>query len=222
MKKQLIYLFFAINSVAFSQKDNLKLGDSYAEDQIYAAISYSKLFNQPNNTTGSGFSYSFSTGFLKDFTLNKSGSFSIALGAGYGFDALHHGFKITEITNNTVFEIDVPTAATEPNNLKTHSLELPFEIRWRTSNATKYKFWRVYTGIKFTYNFINTFHYNTTSFVNVNRFNKWQYGITLSTGYDAFNIQVYYGLTPILKDASVGVNTINTQIVKFGFVFYIL
>lgn len=222
MRQPLLLFFLVLSTVVFSQKDSLQLGDSYAEDQLYVAISYSKLFNQPNNTISSGFSYSFSTGFMKDITLNKSGSIAISLGVGYGFDAINHGYKITETGGNTVFDIDIPTATTVPNKFNTHSLELPFEIRWRTSTAKKYKFWRVYTGVKLTYNFINTFYYNSISFVNVARFNKWQYGLTLSAGYDAFNVNVYYGLSPILKGATVGVSTINTQIIKFGFVFYIL
>ncbi len=222
MKKLLVFLLLVCTITSFAQKDSLQLGDRYADDQLYFMVTYSQLNNQPDFVNGSGFSYSLSAGFLKDFILNKRGNLSFALGTGYGFDSFNHGFKITEIAGKT--EVDVDITNLTSNDYFSHSIEFPFEIRWRTSNANKYKFWRIYAGVKASYNFSNRFYYNdnTVSFKNLSRFNKWQYGLTLSTGYDTFNFHMYYGLSPILKDAPTGLSTITTQILKFGFIFYIL
>ena len=218
----LFLLFFTIS--LFSQKESLKLGDSYAEDQIYVSISFAQFKEQPSIISKSSFSYGLSTGFLKDFILNKQGSFSFAVGVGYGFDFFNHELKVEELNNTTIFSGDETISS---NIFKSHNLELPLEIRWRTSTANRYDFWRVYAGIKFMYNLSNKFQFedanqNSLQYASVSAYNKLQYGLTLSAGYDEFNINIFYGLTPIFKDASINSEAINTKILKFGLIFYIL
>jgi hypothetical protein len=225
MNKILFLLVLLIISVkTIAQKDSLQIGDRYADDQIYATISYAQFLNQPKSINKSGFSYGFSIGFIKDIVLNKSGTISLAGGVGYGYDFFNHELKVEEINNMTVFNTD----NTVSNNLfKSHNLEIPLEFRWRTSTANRYSFWRVYTGIKFLYNLSNRFQFldaNNTSFKykNVSAFEKLQFGLTFSAGYGAFNINIFYGLTPIFKDAFVNGESIETKILKFGLIFYIL
>ena len=225
MKLSFLILFFlsiALNTIA--QKDSLQLGDKYADDQIYASISYAQFYDQPLVISKSRFSYAISTGFIKDIILNKQGSISIAAGVGYGFDFFNHQLKVEEFNNVTQFSND----NTITNNVfKSHNLEFPLELRWRSSDANKYNFWRVYGGIKFLYNFSNKFEFedaNNTVFKysNVSSYNKFQYGLTLSAGYDEFNINVYYGLTPLFQNSTINGESLNTKILKFGLIFYIL
>ena len=220
--KKLVYLIFCVLS-AFqicAQKDSLQLGDSYAEDQVYASISYAQFFKQPTGTSKSGFSYSLSTGFMKDVILNKKGSFSVAAGIGYGFDFFNHDIEVRVINKETIFGTSVDTNS---NTFKAHNLEFPLELRWRTSNSKKYDFWRIYGGIKFLYNLSNKFvvieDSKSFNYKNVLAFSRLQYGLTLSAGYDEFNINIFYGLTPIFGNTE---STINTSILKFGLIFYIL
>jgi len=224
MKKQLLFfLLICISSLGIAQKDSLQLGDKYAEDQLYFLISYNELFSQPSQVKGSGFSYGLSTGYIKDITLNKQGTVAVGLGVGYNFDSFNHGLKVTEVNNVVTFEVDNTLSS---NKLSIHNLEFPFEIRWRTSDATKYSFWRIYAGIKASYNLGNTFKFNdgtnSFSFQNVSRFNDWQYGLTLSVGYNALTAHMYYGLTPILQDSSIGTTDISTKIIRIGLIFYFL
>ena len=218
----LFFFLFCLSSMN-AQKDSLRIGDRYSEDQIYASISYAQFFNQPKAITRSGFSYAISTGFMKDFTLNKDGTFAIAIGAGYGFDFFNHELKVREINNITVFDSSSNIGS---NVFKSHNLEFPLELRWRTSNANKYDFWRIYGGIKFLYNLSNKFEFteNSTSFSykNVGAYNKFQYGLTLSAGYDEFNINIFYSLTPIFENSTITGENIDTSILKFGLIFYIL
>ena len=121
------------------------------------------------------------------------------------------------VTDNTI----------SSNLFTSHNLEFPLELRWRTSTATKYNFWRVYTGIKFFYNLSNKFQFddesNTTyKYSNISNYNRLQYGLTLSTGYDEFNINIFYGLTPVFKGSNLNGEKIDTKILKFGLIFYIL
>lgn len=223
--KKLLFLFTILYAISFAnaQKDSLQLGDRYAEDQLYFLISYNQLYDQPSQLGGSGFSYGLSTGFIKDITLNKQGSFAVGLGVGYNFDSFNHDLKVTETNNQVTFEVDNTITS---NRLSIHSLEFPFEIRWRDSDAKKYSFWRVYAGIKASYNLSNVFRFEeggqSFSFDNISRFRDWQYGLTLSVGYNALTAHVYYGLTPILKDSTIGTSEISTKIIRIGLIFYLL
>ena len=201
----------------------MQLGDRYAEDQLYVMVSYNQLFNQPAMVKGSRFSYGLSTGFMKDLILNKQGSISMALGVGYNFDLLNHGLTISEENNDITFQADNSGAT---NKLLLHNLEFPFELRWRGSDAQTYKFWRVYMGVKASYNLSNNFKFtnetDSFSYRNVSSYNTWQYGLTLSVGYDVFTAHVYYGLNPILKDTSLGTADISSKIMRIGLIFYLL
>jgi hypothetical protein len=219
-----LFYFLVFPMVIFSQKDSLSLGDAYADDQIYLSVSYSQFNDQPSTITKSNFSYALSVGFMKDIILNKAGTIAIAAGFGYGFDFFNHELKVDELNDETIFNRG---NSISDNVFKAHNLEFPFEIRWRTSTAKKYNFWRVYSGIKFLYNLNNQFQYidtnsNQIKYSNISSYKKLQYGLTISAGYDAFNINVFYGLTPIYKNASMNVESIDTKILKFGLTFYFL
>lgn len=204
----------------FGQKDSLNIGDKYLEDQLYFGITFNQLISQPSGVSGSGFSYGVNLGYIRDFSIVKSGKLALGLGIGYAFDSMKHGFKISTLNADTAVEVDPSFRLT--NNLTLHSLEFPIEFRWRTSTANKYKFWRIYTGIKIGYNFKNTIDYNPNSFSNISRLNTLQYGLTFSAGYATFNFNLYYGLTPLFKDADIGTKAIGTKVIKLGMVFYIL
>ena len=222
--KIFLFYFLVFPMVIFSQKDSLSLGDAYADDQIYLSVSYSQFNDQPSTITKSNFSYALSVGFMKDIMLNKTGTLAIAAGFGYGFDFFNHELKVDELNDETIFNRG---NSISDNVFKAHNLEFPFEIRWRTSTAKKYNFWRVYSGVKFLYNLNNQFQYidtnsNQIKYSNISSYKKLQYGLTISAGYDAFNINVFYGLTPIYKNASMNVESIDTKILKFGLTFYFL
>lgn len=222
---RIIFFFFLSLAVfnTYAQRDSLQLGDRYAEDQIYVSISYAQFGKQPTGITRSTFSYGASTGFLKDFILNKKGNISVAAGVGYGFDFFNHELRVEEINNSTLLN---PSGDIGSNVFKAHNLEFPLELRWRTSTAKRYDFWRIYAGIKFLYNFSNTFQFTENAidfkYKNVSAYRKLQYGLTLSAGYTEFNAYLFYGLTPIFNSATINGENINSNVLKFGLIFYIL
>lgn len=224
MRFLFFYVLLVTSTLAVNaQKDSLQIGDKYAEDQLYLSVSYAQFFNQPQVISRSKFSYALSVGFLKDISLNKQGNFAVALGVGYGFDFFNHQLKVEEMNNATVFSNGNQLNS---NVFKAHNLEFPLELRWRTSTARTYDFWRIYAGVKFLYNLSNKFDStdstNSFSYKNVNAYRRFQYGLTLSAGYDEINVNIFYSLTPIFENASIGGENINTGILKFGLIFYIL
>jgi hypothetical protein len=161
---------------------------------------------------------------MKDIILNKSGTVAIAGGIGLGYDFFNHELKLDEESNSTVFTNDNTNSK---NIFKSFNLEFPLELRWRTSTAKKYSFWRIYTGVKFLYNLNHSFQYsdaveNKYKYSNVSAYNKLQYGLTLSAGYDDFTMNVFYGLTPIFNNAFLNSESVDTKILKFGLIFYFL
>ena len=108
----------------------------------------------------------------------------------------------------------------------THVVEMPIEFRWRTSTASKYKFWRIYSGVKFGYVFANSSKFSDSSDViklnGIDEFQKFQYGLTLNTGYNTFNLSLYYGLNPLFKNAKINNQQIDLKQFNVGLMFYIL
>ena len=223
MKKLVFFTYILFSIVTFSQKDSLQLGDYYAEDQLYLSISYSQFIDQPQNIENDNFSYSLSGGFIKDIILNENGTFAIAGGVGIVADFFNHNLKIEEINNKTIFSDGTSRLA---NKINIVSLELPLQIRWRTSTAKKYKFWRIYGGVTFLYNLNNTVTFtennSTITYNNISSLRKWQYGATLTAGFGKFNLTAFYGLTPLYENATLNEESLSTKTLRLGLLFYFL
>ena len=222
MKQKVFTLLAILISLnAFSQKDSLQIGDKYLEDQLYINITYNLLTNQPKELGDTGFSYGLALGYMRDIPLNRSGRNAFAVGLGYSYDSFDHDLKV--IDDNGDYEIDPDLSS---NKIKLHNLEMPIQFRWRSSDANTYSFWRFYAGVKIIYNLSNEFRYKiideSFSFSNLENYNKWQTGLTLSAGYGTFNFHVYYGLTPMFKNATLNGDSIDSRIVKVGLSFYLL
>ncbi|WP_369048837.1 porin family protein [Tenacibaculum sp. UWU-22] len=222
MKNILLLCLILSANFAFSQKDSLQLGDHYLEDQLYLNITYNVLRNQPSDINNRSFPYGFSMGFIKDIPLNKGGNTALGIGVGYRYDLFNHNVKIVDNNGNTTFQVD--NDLSKPNTLKLHEIVFPIQFRWRTSTAQNYSFWRIYTGVKISYNINNKFQEVATNtvYTNVLQYQKLQTGLTMSLGYDIFNFYVYYGLTPIFKKSTETTSVLSKKMMHFGLIFYIL
>lgn len=221
MKKYILtFFFYWIVFSLFSQKDSLRIGESYWEDQLYLNTTYNVLNKQPSTVSASEFSFGISFGYIKDIPFNKAGKVSLGVGIGYNYDFFTHNLLVNEVA----FSVNSTASL---NKIKLHNLEFPIQIRWRNSDAVTYSFWRIYTGVKFSYNLKNNFSYTLDevdySYDNLNSYNNFQTGLELSIGYGAFNFYIYYGLSSIFnEDAMLNSEKIKTSISKFGLVFYLL
>lgn len=216
----LFVLFLSVSIVA--QQDSLKLGERYWEDQLYIKFTYNVLNKQPKNIDNNGFSYGVSVGYIKDLPFSKAGNWAAGIGLGYSYDSFSHNLQVV----NNLGEIKISENSVSSNKIKLHGIEFPIQLRWRNSDAVTYSFWRIYAGVRLSYNFSNKFRYRLNnknySFTNIPTYNNFQTGLELSVGYRAFNFYVYYGLTPMYKKALLNNQEIGTRVAKFGLIFYLL
>ena len=215
MNIQILSFFVFIN--VFSQ--NLSNELNYKEDQIYFGISYISLKNNIDNFKQNGFSRSFFVGFINDFSLNKKGDLALGLGLGYSNDKYISNleYSFDELKNSLRFK--VPNEKSDfKNYIKTHSLELPFQFRWRNSTIDTYQFWRIYLGYKLKYIFYNRFdsiYFKKNKLNDITNFNQ---SINLSLGYNTWNIFIEYYMKSIIE-----IDDFNQLTpIKIGLIFYIL
>ena len=230
MKHLFVAIFFFMSfACCFAQERINKETDSlYKEDQFYAGVTYNLLGKKPANVSQSGFSLGFHLGFIKDMPINKNRNVAIGLGLGYSANSYNQNLLINkDNAGSTTYSVLEAGNTYTKNKFSSHLIELPLEFRWRTSTATDYNFWRIYTGFKLGYVFAHTTKYRgdlgKLRYSNIKDFNNFQYGFTLSAGYNTWNIFLYYALNPIFSgDASLNGNKIDMNALKIGLMFYIL
>lgn len=220
----LIFFFLLCFVKPQAQVNNDSIIDlKYLEDQLYLSLTYSILNNKPAAISQNGFSGGFSMGFIKDIPLNEQRNVGLGIGAGYAYKVYVQNLKISRDNQTTVFELaeDYKT-----NRLGINAIEMPIELRWRTSTPQKYSFWRVYGGVKFSYlvgyktKFGDADVLKTTK--NIPELNRIQYGVILAAGYSTWNIYCYYGLSPLFKNAIFEGKNLDLKDINIGLKFYIM
>jgi len=231
MKFILLLFIYFISYFGFSQNndsDKTELYKDYREDQFYASVTYNLLNIKPNDVSQSGFSSGFHFGFIRDMPINDNRDFAFGLGLGVSANSYNHNVRIEKSNNDYLYSIiDESEVNVSKNKFTTYLVEVPFEIRWRTSTPTDFNFWRIYTGFKVGYLMYNSTKYKSDAgsdnLSNIDDFNKLQYGLTLSAGYGTWNFHVYYGLNSILdNNADLNGESIDVKSLKVGLIFYIL
>jgi len=197
----------------------------YLEDQFYVGVGYNILFDTPEGVGQRNFSYNLQAGFIKDIPLNERRNFGIGLGLGYAANSYYTNMGAAEGANGNQYQI-LADSDFNRSKFETHSIELPLEIRWRTSTADDYSFWRIYAGAKLGYVFSGRSKLVTdngnSSFSN-DDIEAFQYGLMLNFGFNTWNIHTYYSLNPLLKDNTIlnGV-PLDFRVLRIGLIFYIL
>jgi len=229
MVRFLPFLLFA-TSFALSAQPNsgTYLEDSnYLEDQFYIGITYNFLFNKPEGVAQRNLSYGLQGGFIKDIPLNTRRNVAFGIGLGYAVNSYYTDLLVSESGDEFQYTLLGNTASYKRNKIETHLIEMPIEFRWRNSNATDYKFWRIYTGIKLGYvvgsrsKFVS--NSGKLSFYNTDVEN-FHYGLTMNFGYNTFNIHAYYALNNLFKDGTITTegDPITFTPLRIGIIFYIL
>jgi len=196
----------------------------YREDQFYIGLTYNLLQNRPKGLSQNSFSSGLHIGFLRDIPLNKRRNHAIAIGVGYSMNDFRQNLKITKGDTNFSYELDNDF---DKNKFALHYIDLPIEFRWRTSTIQSHRFWRVYTGVKLSYLFLNKSKFTgpeeTLKYFGNDDFNKFQYGAYISFGYNTWNFHAYYGLNSLLKpEAKLDGKSIDLNTLNIGLMFYIL
>lgn len=232
MNIKLSLLVLCLTGISFAQNKkkmiNSEPDNNYREDQFYASVTYNLLSNKPKDVSQSGFSTGFHFGFIRDMPVNEKRNKAIGIGVGVSTNSYNHNIAILKADNNFTYTIiDESEINVSKNKLTTYLVEMPLEFRWRTSTATDYNFWRIYTGLKVGY-----VVYNSATFIsnaqdvklsNLDELNRLQYGLTLSVGYGTWNFHAYYGLNPIFNtNANLEGGNLDFRSFKIGLMFYLL
>lgn len=228
--KKLFKLFFLFLSGIISSQDiqnvEVKVDSLYREDQFYFGFTYNTFQNKPAGLVRTKFSKGFSTGFLRDMPINKMRTIAFATGIGFSYNNFNQNILISEYNQNIDYSIIDSNISFKRNRFSQFLIDFPVEFRWRSSNFNSHKFWRIHSGFKFSYLLNNRSIYedNQTKIkVNNNsNFNKINYGVYLTTGYNTINVYGYYGLNTLFQFAKINDESIDLTILNLGIIFYIL
>jgi len=219
MRKATI-LFLLFSSLLIAQNDSTFVDNKYLEDQFYINLTYIKLLDLPDQISQSGFSFGFGLGYIRDIPVNERRNVAFGVGLGYGLN--NYFFNVKE-ENGTPENPD--SSELRSNKLILNTIEMPIEFRIRTSTAEKYKFWRIYPGFKMAYVFAtrdNLRQSNDFDVKDIIDYNEFLYGLTLSTGYNKWNLHVYYGLNELFTNSKNNSNIFEIKELRLGLIFYIL
>ncbi len=221
----ILSFFMTLGLFAQDEKIDFEAVDSlYREDQFYFNFSFSNLQKIPSGFNQNKLSVGLSLGFLRDFPINKNRTWSIAAGLGYSYSGLNHNLRISAVNGKN--EYNIITGEFSKNKQNFHYVDLPIEIRWRTSTAESHKFWRVYTGFKVSYLFSDQYKFEGSGISNQQSgnpdLNALQYGTYITAGWNTWNAYVYYGLNPVFKSAAIEEQPIKMHALNIGLMFYIL
>lgn len=229
----LFVLFLTIPLFLYSQEESIPILDSvidnqYREDQFYIGLTFNLLLNKPEGMEQNGFSGGLHLGFIRDMPVNTRRNVAIGVGAGFSMNTYNQNLFVGEETDgSSIFNVIDPQLEYDKNWLTTYLVEAPIQFRWRTSTATSYKFWRIYTGLQLGYVFAYKFNFEETGNqviqTDVPEFDRFRLGATFTFGYETFNFYFYYSLNPFFKDASLIDNSpVEVNTFKLGLMFYIL
>lgn len=232
MKLLCKFLFLLFPLLIFSQKPTypapmIAVDSLYREDQFYFGATYNSLYNTPEGVSQNKFSSGFTGGFLRDMPINKKRTLAIAPGIGLSYNKIFQNLLITE-TDGVYTYAAIPSDVNyTKDKLEQMSIDIPIELRWRNSTPESTKFWRIYTGFKFSYLLYNkyVYEYNGTRTVIYNNpdINDIQLGAYLTVGYNTWNFYTFYGFTPIFGDsAQINGEPVGFNILSLGLMFYIL
>ena len=216
--RKLTFLILFLGSLVRAQNDSTFVDDKYLEDQIYLNLTYISLLNTPPPVSQSGFSFGLGGGFIKDIPLNARRNVALAAGLGYGFNNYYFNIRFNQGTE------EEPETVVLNNKFMLHMLELPIELRVRTSTAKKYRFWRFYPGFKISYVFGENLSLGRNEDFDsgdVVENEKLLYGLTFSGGFNKWNIHVYYGLNDLLTNTPDNEYQFGINDFRIGLVFYV-
>ncbi|MEZ7494225.1 porin family protein [Leeuwenhoekiella aequorea] len=208
--------------------DSLKIDTKYREDQFYLGVTFNLLTNKPTSLSQNGFSGGLHLGYIRDMPLNSQRNIALGIGAGFSMNTYNQNLFVGEDTQNqSIFNIIDSSVDYDKNWLSTYLVEMPIQLRWRTSTAANYKFWRVYTGLQLGYVYAYKFNFEETGNqvvqTDVPEFDRYRLGLTFTFGYDTFNFHFYYNLNPFFKDGTlVNGEALELNSFKLGLMFYIL
>lgn len=226
-----LFLVSFFNSFAQEVKPEIKpivkIDSLYREDQFYFSVTYNMFTDIPQDFKQKKFSVGFSGGFLRDMPINKDRTIAVAAGLGLSYQNYYQNLTISQDASGApVYSVNNSSEFVS-NRYRQYSVDLPIEFRWRNSTYESTKFWRIYAGVKLSYVFSDSSILDdgekTYKINNNPSINEFQYGPYLSTGYNTWNLYLFYGLSPLFKSVTMlNGEKVNMKTLNAGLIFYIL
>lgn len=206
------------------------IDEKYREDQFYVGITYNLISDVPDNVNLKGVTGGLHFGFIRDMPINAQRNWAIGLGIGMSLDQYGQNLLITEDEDkNTIFRvINDDVINFKANRFSTYTVEVPLELRWRTSAPNIYQFWRVYAGLRvgYSYWYQSKFLSDNANITqrDIDEFGPWRFTANISAGYGPFNVFFSYALNPFFTDARIQQTQeeFGFRPMKLGIIFYIL
>ena len=222
----IIIIFFSLDGFSQETPNFTAIDSLYREDQFYLNITYNALNNKPKDVFQNSFSTGINIGFLRDFPINKKRTFAIAPGLGFSYNNYKENLLIDNQNGNINYNTIGSGVAYDKNKLSLYFIDVPIEFRWRNSTFESHKFWRIYSGFKFSYLFLSQSTYEdpkqSLTLNNNPDLNKLHYGVYLTVGNNSVNIYGYYGLNNFFKEGILNNQPIKLTTLNIGLMFYIL
>ncbi len=211
-----------------TETDSVRIDKRYREDQFYLGVTFNLLTKKPVGVDQNGFSGGLHLGYIRDMPLNSQRNLALGIGAGLSMNTYNQNLFVGETPDEeSIFRIIDGQITYDKNWFSTYLVEAPIQLRWRTSTASTYKFWRIYTGLQLGYVYAYKFNFeqpgNQVVQTDVPEFDRYRMGLTFSFGYDTFNFFFYYNINPFFKNAvTPNGQPIELNSLKLGLMFYIL
>lgn len=236
MRLSLYFLFLLSAFGVFAQEKEkqeplpppmIQVDSLYREDQFYVGFTYNRLLNKPAGISQNKFSAGFTGGFLRDMPINKARTWAIAAGLGVSYNKYFQDLLISKADGVPQYSIITSGTQYDKNKYEQLLIDVPIEIRWRTSTPESHKFWRIYSGVKVSYVALGrSLYVDSTYDIEVSKnsnVNKVQVGAYLVWGYNTWNFYGYYGLTSMFdKNARINNGSVGLNPLHLGLMFYIL
>jgi hypothetical protein len=221
-----VFNVFSQESETSQDVPKVKIDSLYREDQFYFGFTYNSIQQKPTDLSQDKLSTGFSVGFLRDMPVNKRRTIAIASGIGFSYNNFNQNLAISLVNQKPAYAIIDPNTVFDKNKFSQLLVDVPIELRWRTSTYESHKFWRIYGGFKLSYLVYDKSVFSDAQgkvVITGNKdFNKVLYGAYVSAGYNSVNVYAYYGLNPLFKSAKINGEAIAMKTLNIGVIFYIL
>lgn len=194
----------------------------YREDQFYFGASFISFSGGASAFKQNGFSPHFQIGFVRDIPLVPSGKLAMGVGVGYDSQRWVSNWLRVSKDNSVAYTFWESGSSFEKMEYSFQSLVIPICIRWRSSSVTNYKFWRVYSGVKWHWNYAVK-AINASEKIRISQeVNRWTPEAYASFGYNTWNFYVGYDLKGMFSGLPNTEALGDLRTLKIGLIFYVL
>lgn len=170
-------------------------------DGIIYDLTYDLLLETPDGTE-QGFSNGHSFSFMDNLPL---GGDNVSFAYGIGFSSHNYHTSISASINGLDGSgVYADTSGYESNKLTVQYIDVPLELRFRSTPNRKGNFFRFYVGGKFgvRVNAYSKFKNGNTNvrFYHFDELNRYRYGVYTRIGYSNISLYGYYGLSQLFEE----------------------